>query len=199
MSEGDLAGAVGLQRDCFPAPFPSEQLWSEDHLRAHVSVFPEGQFIAVAGHMVIGSASNCIVPDAAWTAHSNWNDTVGGPFIESHDPQGSTLYGLDVSVHPNWRGKGVMREMYKARFELVSKMELKRYGTAVRIPGYDAYQVRNPGASPEDYVRDVQLGTEADRTLTPMLRVGLRLTGVIRNYMEDQESHNAAAVLEWQT
>jgi hypothetical protein len=31
-----------------------------------------------------------------------------------------------------------------------------------------------------------------------MLAVGLQLTGVIKDYMRDRESHNAAAVLEWQ-
>jgi hypothetical protein len=91
-----------------------------------------------------------------------------------------------------------MRALYERRFDLVRRRgALVRYGTAVRIPDLAAYTLENPGATPEDYVRSVEHGETVDRTLTPMLRVGLRLNGVIRNYMEDQESQNAAALLEW--
>jgi hypothetical protein len=36
-----------------------------------------------------------------------------------------------------------------------------------------------------------------DRTLTPLLSYGLTFLGVIENYMEDVESGDAAALLEW--
>jgi GNAT superfamily N-acetyltransferase len=198
MRESDISGAVRLQRACFPPPFREELLWTAEHLSRHLDVFPEGQLVAMFDGEVIGSASNCIVSEQGWFTHGSWEETVGGPFIERHDPDGTTLYGLDVSVRPDWRGKGVMRALYRARFDLVKSLGLKRYGTAVRIPGYDLYQVKNAGASPDDYVQAVSSGTVFDRTLTPMLRVGLRLVGVIRNYMDDAESHDAAAVLEWQ-
>lgn len=196
MNREDVFGAVDLQSACFPPPFPSHHLWSVEHIERHLKVFPLGQFVCLDNGTVIGSASSCIVTEAAWTARGSWNETVGGPFIERHDPAGTTLYGLDISVHPDWRGRGVMRSLYRARFDLASKLGI-RYGTAVRIPGYDAYQVQNAGATPEEYVEAVISGQITDRTLTPMLRVGLQSRGVIRNYMEDQESHNAAAVLEW--
>jgi hypothetical protein len=124
---------------------------------------------------------------------------VGGPFLLNHEPDGSTLYGLDVSIHPDWRGRGLMRALYARRFDLVKASDtLTRYGTAVRIPGFATYLLNNPAAGPEDYVREVAAGRANDRTLTPMIRVGLTLKGVITNYMEDMESHNAAALLEWQ-
>jgi hypothetical protein len=90
-----------------------------------------------------------------------------------------------------------MRALYQARFDLVRSLNLVRYGTAVRMPGYHAYQLENPGVSPENYAKAVANGCAKDRTLTPMLRVGLKLKDVIKNYMQDLESHNAAAVLEW--
>lgn len=117
--------------------------------------------------------------------------------LTKHDPSGTTLYGLDISVHPDWRGRGVMRSLYNTRFCLVRSLGLKRYGTAVRMPGFRVYEVQNPGAQAEDYVQAVVESRVVDRTLTPMLRVGLRPGGVIRNYMEDPESHHSAAVLEW--
>ena len=92
-----------------------------------------------------------------------------------------------------------MRSFYQRRFELVAGSDtLIRYGTAVRIPGYATFRLDNPEASPEDYVKAVVTGEAEDRTLTPMIRVGLNPKGVITNYMEDAESHHSAAVLEWQ-
>lgn len=197
MSASDVGGVAGLQRACFPPPFPEELLWNERHLRTHLAIFPEGQFIAVGDEGTIGSASNCIVSEEGWLSHASWDSTAGGPMIANHVAKGSTLYGLDVSVHPDWRGRGVMRSLYRARFDLVRKLGLKRYGTAVRMPGFGAFEVQNPGSQPEDYVRAVVESRLVDRTLTPMLRVGLKPGGVIRNYMEDPESHHSAAVLEW--
>lgn len=44
----DIEGAVALQRDCFPPPFPEELLWQISHLQRHLEIFPEGQFVAFA-------------------------------------------------------------------------------------------------------------------------------------------------------
>lgn len=198
MASDDIAGAVALQRACFPPPFPEDLLWSADHLARHLQVFAEGQFVAIAGGKVVASCSNCIISDENWQAHRSWNETVGGPYLGNHDPEGTTLYGLDISIHPEWRRKGLMRALYDMRFQLVRRHPaLKRYGTAVRIPDFGGYKIENPEATAEDYVKAVADEIASDRTLTPMLKVGLTVRGVITNYMEDLESHNSAAVLEW--
>lgn len=196
MAWADIDGVVALQRACFPPPFPEELLWNASHLKRHLQVFPEGQFVAVDGQ-VVGSASACIISELNWREHRPWAQTVGGPFVESHDPAGSTLYGLDVSVHPLWRGQGVGRMLYHARFELVRSLDLQRYGTACRLPGYLAWSQTQEGASVEEYVEGVVSGFVTDRTLTPLLRYGLKFLGVIHDYMEDEESADSAALLEW--
>lgn len=193
----DVPGAVALQRACFPAPFPEEFLWRTEHLFRHISVFPQGQFVAKEGAEVVGSASSCLISEMNWLSHRSWSETVGGPLIENHDPTGSTLYGLDVSVHPAWRSKGVGRALYMARFDLVRKQSLTRYGTACRLPGYLAWSATAEEPSVEKYALEVVEGRIVDRTLTPLLRYGLRFVDVIHDYMEDEESANAAALLHW--
>lgn len=194
---GDIPGIVALQADCFPAPFPPELLWTPAQLERHLAVFPEGQFVALADGQVVGSASSLIVSEDVWQAHGTWEETTGGFFFEGHDPEGSTLYGADISVHPRYRGQGIAKALYGARFDLVKRLGLVRFGTACRIPDYLAWSRENDTASQEQYCEDVNAGLATDRTLTPLLRMGLSLVGVVHGHMEDEESGDAAAILEW--
>lgn len=196
MRPEDIRGAVALQRSCFPPPFPSELLWNALHLERHLEVFPIGQFIALADGAVIGSASALLISEESWLAHSDWESTTGGPLLDAHNANGSTLYAVDISVHPGFRGRGVARSLYRARFELVRELGLTRFGTACRIPDFRAWRSQI-GLTPEDYLQAVVQGMAVDRTLSPLLKMGLTPMGIVENYMEDAESAHAAALLEW--
>ncbi|MBC8064857.1 MAG: GNAT family N-acetyltransferase [Chlorobia bacterium] len=197
MSHEDLDGAVALQRACFPAPFPENLLWNRSHLERHLAIFPAGQFVSIQEGQVIASASSTRISEVDWAAHTSWEETVGGPYLESFDPTGSTLYGLDISVHPEHRGQGLGRLLYQARFNLVASLGLTRYGTACRLPGFQVFSQSQTGATVEDYADHIVQGRLQDRTLTPLLRYELTFLGVIHDYMDDDESGNAAAQLEW--
>lgn len=193
MRRDDVEAAVALQKEAFPPPFSEDLHWDPEHLRTHVRLFPEGQFVAEAGGSVVGSCSNCVISEERWQSHSPWGRTVGGPFLRNHDAHGTTLYGLDITVHRGLRRQGVGRAFYERRFELVRRLGLNRYGTACRIPGFAASGI----ATAEGYVESVVRGETTDRTLTPLLRYGLLPGGVIQKFMPDPESGDAAAVLEW--
>lgn len=207
MTAGDIRSAIGLQHLCFPPPFPAEQLFRAEHLERHLDIFPEGQFVVTARNdallgnpkkqSVLGSASTLILSEETWLAHDDWETTCGGFTFKRHDPHGTTLFGADISVHPGHRGRGVGRMLYEARFDLVRRLGLKRFGTACRIPGFGEWSAANPGYRQDDYCRLVEEGEISDRTLTPLLRYGLQLTGVVENHMHDEESGDAAAILEW--
>lgn len=192
MSPADFAGVVALQRFCFPEPFPVEFLWTKQHLASHVEKFAAGQFVAELEGEIIGSASSARIAESTWNAHLNWEQTLGGFTFDGHDPVGNTLYGADISVHPSYRGRGVGRKLYEARFQLVRELHMARFGTACRLPDCKA-----SGLAPELFAQLVQSTQMVDRTLTPLLRYGLQLVSVIPNYMEDEESLNSAALLEW--
>lgn len=193
MTDSDIAAVVGLQAAAFPPPFPPEQHWQSRHIAAHLARFPEGQFVAEIDGHVVGSCSNTLVSETVWQSHGSWIETVGGPSIEGFDPNGSTLYGLDITVHPDVRRRGVGRAFYEARYDFVRRHRLVRYGTGCRLPDFLASGV----ATPEQYAAEVIAGRRTDRTLTPLLRYGLTFIAVLRNYMPDVESANAAALLEW--
>lgn len=192
-----IDGAVALQSACFPPPFDPGLLWNHAHLDRHIAIFPEGQFVATEDDVVVGSATSLIVSEPTWIKHGDWESTVGGHYLAGHDDRGSTLYGVDVSVHPDHRGKGVGRKLYEARFGLLRARGLARFGTACRIPDWRLWAARSGSADQRVYVDSVLRGDTIDRTLTPLLRYGLRFVELIQDYMEDEESGNAAALLEW--
>lgn len=195
LSEATIEGVVRLQRLCFPPPFPEELLWTSSHLKEHLQRFPEGQFVAKIGDKVVGSATSLIISEENWDSHRSWEETVGGHGLRRHDPDGTTLYGVDISVDPGHRGRGVARALYQERFRLADQLSLLRYGTACRLPGVRDWK-RTTGRSVQDYTTEVINGRIIDSTLTPLLRLGLSLVGVIENYMDDAESLNAAALLQ---
>lgn len=192
MRADDIPGVVGLQRECFPAPFPEEFLWSPEHLGSHLTKFADGQFIAVDSNGAIcGSASNCLIDEETWAAHLSWEATVGGFHFDNHNPCGKVLYGADISVHPDYRRQGIGRMLYGSRFALVDRLRV-RYATVCRLPNY----CDHAHLTVRDYAERVATGTLIDRTMTPLLKIGLSFRGIIEDYMEDEESGNSGAILE---
>jgi ribosomal protein S18 acetylase RimI-like enzyme len=189
----DVAAVAALQGKAFPPPFDPELLWKPEHVIRHVEVFPEGQFVASIDGVVVGSCSNCILQDDRWRNGEDWDQMVGGAFIEFHDPAGSTLFGLDISVDPDARRLGIGRAFYLARYDLVRRAGLARFGTACRIPDF----IHHPSRDPAVYVEAVHRGEATDRVLTALLTYGLRLVNVKRDFLDDVESANAMAILEW--
>jgi len=197
MTPADVSAAVDLQKLAFPPPFNQDYHCDPEHLLLHIELFPEGQFVAEARGRILGSCSNTIISEEDWNLHASWYRTVGGPDLQTFNREGTTLYGLDITVHPEVRRQGIGRGFYEARYAFIRSSGLKRYGTGCRIPDYRAYEASHPGITVEEYASEVVEGRTMDRTLTPLLRYGLRFLGVIRDYMPDYESNDAGALLEW--
>ena len=193
MTVEDVEAAAALQVLAFPPPFPAELLWQPDHLLAHLAKFPRGQWVAVVNEQIVGSLSNCIFSEANWQSHGPWFESIGTLYANGHHPRGTTLFGLDITVHPDFRKRGIGTAFYQTRFQLTRELGLARYGTGCRLPDLALH----PQLTPEEYAEKVQSGELTDGTLTPMLRFGLKFVSVARDYMEDEESRNAAAILEW--
>ena len=194
MESCSFDGVIELQRLAFPPPFPQELLWQREHLQAHVDKFPLGQFVAIDQGKIVGSCSTTIISQERYDRHLSWEDTVGGFYLDTFNEDGEVMYGLDISVHPDYRNQGMGRGFYEQRFFYLSILgNLKMYATTCRLPDFRASGYRNV----RQYCEDVKFGQRADRTLTPLLRYGLFLADVLENHMDDPESGNAAALLEY--
>jgi GNAT superfamily N-acetyltransferase len=193
MTESHFRGVIQLQKEAFPPPFDENLLWSEDDLVTHISLLPSAQWVAIEDGQVVGSCSNTRISEENYQLHSDWDSTVGGYRLQKYDANGSTLYGLDISVSEHHRGKGIGRAFYEKRKAFVRKNGLSRYATGCRLPDF-----RESGfESVYEFIEQVRTGRKRDRTLSPLLKYDLRVVGVHTNYMVDEESKNCAALLEW--
>lgn len=182
-----------IQEEAFPPPFPEELWWQKDHIQSHADTFPEGGLLAEVDGVPAGSATSLIVTFDG-KPHT-WEEVSDSGYIQgTHDPNGDTLYGIDLCVRPSMRGSGVAQALYAARKQTVCDLGLKRFVAACRIPGFNQYSHER---SVEDYVEAVVSGECTDLVLTFMLKQGLRPVSILPNYVEDEESHDYAVLVEW--
>lgn len=183
-----------IQRECFPPPFPVDQIWSREQIETHLRLFPEGALCALVDGEVVGSCTCLIIQFDPHHPGHTWSAVTGDGWITPHNPEGDTLYGVDMGVRPDFRGKGVARAMYQARFDLVRRLGLTRFMAGGRMPGYQRYADR---LSPEAYAAEVVAGRIVDPVITPQLKAGLKPVFVVHQYLTDEESGNNALLLEW--
>lgn len=192
--EADIPALQAVQQECFPPPYPAEQLWSRAQLLSQIATFPAGALCAVAGDQIVGSCTNLIIRFDPDHPEHTWTEVADDGFIRTHDPQGDSLYGIDIAVRPSFRGQGVARLMYQARFDLVRRLGLARFLTAGRLAGYHLHA---SSMGVEEYAQRVAAGELTDPVITPQMRAGLQPITVIHDYIPDEESANCALMLQW--
>jgi GNAT superfamily N-acetyltransferase len=190
----DFEGIQDMSREVYTASPP----WSDAQLSSHLTVFPEGQFVAVdaeSGH-VVGTAASLIVLWDDYDLATGWHDFTDSGMFTNHDPErGRTLYGAEIMVRPGLQGRGIGKKLYQARRRLVETRGLLRIRAGARLRGYHRYAGE---MSAEDYVVRVVNGTIGDPTLSFQLRQGFRVLAVVPAYLRrDPESLGFAAVIEW--
>jgi predicted amidohydrolase/GNAT superfamily N-acetyltransferase len=191
MTRDDLPAVVGLQERVFPGM----PIWSADALEHHITVFPEGQFVAVdEDHHLLASASSLIIDWDDYGESADWSSITGDGTFDTHNPLGKTLYGADLSVDPLARRQGIGSLLYEARKTLVRQRGLKRFLTGGRIPGYAAVARQ---MSPVEYVAEVVRGKRKDPTLSFQIANGMVVLDVVPEYLEDSQSRGFATLLEW--
>jgi ribosomal protein S18 acetylase RimI-like enzyme len=191
---GDIEGMIAIQRASFPPPFPPELWWQKEQLLEHITRFPEGALCAEVNGKLVGSMTALLTDDAEAQAKHSWDTATDHGYIRNHDPTGNTLYVVDLCVIPDYRKAGIGKWLMQTMYELVVHLRLKRLLGGGRIPGYHRYQHE---ASASQYVDRVVTGEWSDPVLSFLLRCGRMPVGVAANYLDDEQSCNYAALMEW--
>lgn len=194
-TRGDIPDLISLNRMAYPDLATEGVIWDEEQLLSHIRVFPLGQMVAILEGKTVGAVSSLIVdlgPDPL-RLHTFEGITDGG-FFTNHDPTADTLYGADVYVHPEARGKGVGGALYQARRKLCQRLNLRRIVAGGRLFNYRQYADLYTA---EEYAERVVAGEIRDQVLSFQLREGFEVRGILPNYLDDEASGNYAAFLEW--
>ncbi len=182
-----------LQRDCFPT-LSADELMREEHFLNHCRLFPGGNFVARHGERVIGLGSGFLIDfDFEHTQHS-FQEIIDGGYYSAHDPQGDWYYGGDISVHPDFRGRGVGSLLYQARMGIVKRLNRRGIVAGGLIPGYAEHKAL---LSPQAYADKVVAGELYDSTLSFQLNRGFEVRGLLRDYIKDAASDNWATLIVW--
>ncbi|XEC92569.1 GNAT family N-acetyltransferase [Paenibacillus tarimensis] len=190
----DFEAMIEIQKKCFPPPFPPELWWNTEQLKEHVTRFPEGAICAEAEGRLVGSMTALRVNERQLGAAHQWSVITDDGYIRNHDPNGSTLYVVDICVIPEYRGTGIGKWLMQTMYEVVVYLNIDRLLGGGRMPGYHRYTDQ---ASAEEYLRRVTQGHWKDPVITFLLRCGRMPIGVAANYLEDDESLHHAALMEW--
>ncbi|PIR20788.1 MAG: carbon-nitrogen hydrolase [Deltaproteobacteria bacterium CG11_big_fil_rev_8_21_14_0_20_47_16] len=187
----DFKAVAKLQEECFPGI----GTWKEDQFLSQLEQFPEGQICVELNKQIVASSSSLIVDFSHYTEWHNWKELSDNGFIRNHDPNGDTLYGIEIMVSPKYRGYKLARRLYIARKEIARAHNLAKIIIGGRIPGYGK---RADKMSAREYVEKVLSKRLIDPVLTPQIANGFTLKGLIQNYFpSDSESRGYATFLEW--
>ncbi len=193
--EGMADELAAIQQACFPELNPADLIRAE-HYRAHLRVFPEGQHAVVeraSGRPVASSTDFRTTIDFAHYQH-RYIEAVAGNWLRNHQPDGIWLYGADIGVHPDFRGRGLATLLYGERQDLVRRLGLAGHVAGGMPKGYHRHR---DVMAIEAYVAQVVRGEIQDATLSVQLRRGYNVYGIIPDYLDDPSSANYGVLIVW--
>lgn len=171
------------------------QIWSKNSIERLLKLFPEGQLCIAVDDKVVACSLSLIVDYDEYGDRHTYKNITGDYSFSTHDPEGDVLYGIEIFVHPEYRGLRLGRRLYEARKELCESLNLKSIIAGGRIPGYHEYADK---LTPRQYIDKVKAKEIFDPTLTFQLSNDFHVRKVLKNYLPgDHESKEFATLIEW--
>jgi predicted amidohydrolase/GNAT superfamily N-acetyltransferase len=169
--------------------------WPEHTIFKLIDDLPEGQICVVDHDQVIGVALSVQVDYQKFSNPHTYDDLISKRETILNNAQGDALYGLDVLIHPDYRGYRLGRRLYEARKELCRQHNLRAILAGGRIPNYHQYA---DSMTPDDYFEAVKSRRIYDPILTFQLSNDFQVTRLLKQYLpEDEKSQGYATLLEW--
>ena len=192
MQPEDAAELEALQKIVFPTLDEDELILAVHYLR-HLELFPKGQFVITDNDKVIGMTTTMRSNFDFNHYQHTFKETIAGGWLTNHDPTGDWLYGLDVGVHPNYRGQGLARILYRARHQVARELGLRGQVTVGMMNGYGAVADQITG---EQYYQELLAGKRTDPTITPQMKVGFEPIALIPDYLNDLTCGNYGVLIK---
>jgi len=164
----------------------SDVFWSREQIEKLITIFPEGQIVVVADNKIVGCALSIIVDYDMVKNDHTYASVTGQETFNTHNPEGNILYGIEVFIHPEFRGLRLARRMYDYRKELCETLNLKAIMFGGRIPNYHKYA---QDLRPKEYIHKVSKKEIFDPVLTFQLSNDFHVRKVMTNYIPNYHKY----------
>lgn len=181
---------AALQQIVFPT-LAEEELIKAPQFLHHLKLFPEGQFVVTNNGKVIGMTSS--MRSNFSTEQHTFKEISAGGWFTNHNPDGDWLYGLDMGIHPDYRGKGLARSLYRARHQVAKAMRLKGQFTVGMMNGYGTVA---DSISAEAYFEELKQGKRKDPTISAQMKIGFEPIALVPNYLNDPTCGNYGVLIK---
>lgn len=169
--------------------------WSSESIEKLIKKFPDGQLVIVVDNIVVGCALSLIVNYNDFDDNHTYKQITGNYSFSTHNTKGDVLYGIEVFIHPDYRGLRLGRRLYDERKILCETLNLTSIIFGGRIPNYHKHDAT---LTPKDYIQKVKLKEIHDPVLNFQLSNDFHVKKVLKNYMpEDEQSKEYAILLQW--
>jgi len=203
----DLEGVLLVEEEAWPKGLRA----SREMYESRLETFPQGTFVAEAGGKIEGVVVTEILDSDLINHIRTWDETTDNGYIRNtHNPEGDTVYGVNLSVSPRAQ-KRLAIALLEAVGKLVIKCNLKQGLLGGRIPGFakhfKQYCQKKNLSSVSNKKRDkiaeeyLWVTTSHSRALNPEIgfykKLGLRLVKLLPGYIEDPQSLNYGVLFLW--
>ena len=169
--------------------------WDEGHIERLLNLFPEGQICVLVNDKVVGSALSIIVDYDKFDDDHDYEEITGNYTFNTHDPKGDVLYGIDIFIHPDYRGLRLGRRLYDVRKQLCENLNLRAIIAGGRIPNFKDYADE---LTPKEYIQKVRSQEIHDPILSFQFANEFHVKKILKGYMPgDTDSKEYATLIEW--
>jgi hypothetical protein len=160
-------------------------------------VCPGGILIAEEDGQPVGTTTVIRLAGYDFDHPMTWDETTGEGWCDTHRPDGSICFGVDLSVAKGQGGSAVDALMAGC-MQLVIEAGTKYCILGGRMPRYARYKRHHPDIDPEEYMRKQVNGRYVDPQVNMYSKVpGLSIVSLIPEYFDDPDSLNYGVLLRW--
>lgn len=114
--------------------------------------------------------------------------------MSGDNPEGIWYYGTDIVVRPDYRRRGIGKELYEMRKQMCKDLNLAGIVAGGVIPGFADHK---EDMTADEYIAKVTEGELYDPTLTFQLENGFDAPCALANYISDPAVDNFASLIVW--